>query len=115
MTKAEEQVMQALWQITKGGLREVVEAMPEPKPHVNTVATVLKILAEKNFVTVEPVGRINLYSAKVNMKEYSDRTIAQLASSYFEGSFSGMVSFLVENKKVSIRDLELLIKQLKKE
>lgn len=114
LTKAEEQVMHALWGIGKGVLREVIEAMPNPKPHSNTVATVLKILTDKGFVSVEPIGRINLYSPKVSIDEYSNRSISQLAASYFGGSFSNMVSFMVDSDKVSVSDLEHLLAQLKR-
>ncbi len=114
LTKAEEQVMHAIWKAKKGVLRDVVDAMPNPKPHPNTVATVLKILADKGFVNVEPVGRINLYSPKVSIDEYSKRSISQLAASFFDGSISSMVSFLVDSKAVSVSDLEHLLAQLKK-
>ena len=114
LTKAEEQVMHALWKVEKGVLRDVVDAMPDPKPHSNTVATVLKILTDKGFVNVEPIGRINLYSPKVSMDEYSKRSISQLAASFFDGSISSMVSFLVDSKEVSVSDLEQLLVQFKK-
>ena len=114
LTKAEEQVMRALWKTSKGVLRDVVDAMPDPKPHPNTVATVLKILTDKGYVNVEPVGRINLYSPKVSIDEYSKRSISQLASSFFDGSVSSMVSFMVDSETVSIDDLEQLLTELKK-
>ena len=66
LTKAEEQVMQTLWQLNRAGLREVTEAMPEPKPHVSTVATLLKILADKGFVSVEAYARMNFYSPSIS-------------------------------------------------
>lgn len=115
LTKAEEQVMQTLWRLKKSGLREITEAMPAPQPHSNTVATVLKILNEKGFVAIEQLGRINSYSPSVSKKEYSKRSIKQLAEGYFEGSFNKVVSFLVDSKSVSVEDLEELIKNLKKE
>ena len=114
LTKAEEQIMHALWKVGKGMLKDVLEAMPEPRPHSNTVATVLKVLTEKEFVTVEPIGRIHLYSPKVSIEEYSKRSISQLAASLFDGSISSMVSFLVDSKEVSISDLEQLITESKK-
>ncbi|MDR1056242.1 MAG: BlaI/MecI/CopY family transcriptional regulator [Prevotellaceae bacterium] len=113
LTKAEEQVMQTLWKLGKGGLRDVTDAMPEPKPHANTVATILKILAEKDFVTIEPIGRVNLYWPKISKEEYSEQSMEYIAKAYFNGSFSNVISFLVENKNISINDLELLIKHLK--
>ena len=103
-----------LWKIDNGLLMEIVENMPEPQPHKNTVATILKILVEKEFVRVEPIGRIHRYHALVSKEAYSKATLTGVAKGYFEGSFSNIVSFLVDEKKLSVQDLELLIKQLKK-
>jgi predicted transcriptional regulator len=114
LTKAEEQVMMALWNNGSGLLMEIVEAMPTPRPHKNTVATILKILADKEFVRVEQLGRIHRYHAAVTKDAYSKRTLSSVAKDYFEGSFSNVVSFLVDEKKLSVKDLELLLKQLKK-
>lgn len=114
LTKAEEQVMMVLWKLGGGLLMEIVEAMPEPQPHKNTVATILKILAEKEFVRVENLGRIHRYHAAVSKEAYSKTTLTGVAKSYFDGSFSNVVSFLVDEKKLSVQDLELLLKQLKK-
>lgn len=114
LTKAEEQVMMVLWKLGNGLLMEIVEQMPEPKPHKNTVATILKILVEKEFVRVENMGRIHKYHPAVMKDAYSKTSLTSLAKGYFEGSFSNVVSFLVDEKKLSVQDLELLLKQLKK-
>ncbi len=114
LTKAEEQVMMVLWKLESGLLMEIVDAMPTPAPHKNTVATILKILVEKEFVTVEQLKRIYRYHPKVSRDEYSKATLKGVAKGYFEGSFSNIVSFLVDEKQLSIQDLELLLKQLKK-
>jgi len=114
LTKAEEQVMQTLWKMGQGGLREITEAMPKPQPHSNTVATILKILAEKDFVQITNLGRINCYSPKISRKEYSNRSITSIGKAYFDGSYSKMVAALIENKKLNINDLELLLNELKK-
>lgn len=113
LTKAEEQVMQVLWKIEKGFLKDIVDAMPEPKPHSNTVATLLKILIDKNFVDTEVYGRMNQYMPLVSKAAYSKNTLNGLVKGYFGGSFSKAVSFLVEENKLSIEELELLLKQLK--
>ena len=115
LTKAEEQVMQALWKLEKGFLREMVEAMPNPKPHQNTVATLLKILMEKEFVGITVMSRHHQYYPLVTKDEYSKRSIKQLAKNYFEGSFSNVVSFLVKENNISIEDLENLLQQIKKQ
>ena len=114
LTKAEEQVMMVLWKMGNGLLMEIVEHMPEPQPHKNTVATILKILVEKEFVRVEQVGRIHRYHPAVSKEQYSKATLTGMVKGYFEGSFSNVVSFMVDEKKISVEDLELLLKQLKK-
>ena len=114
LTKAEEQVMQALWKIEKGFLKDIVEAMPNPKPHSNTVATILKILIEKKFVETDTYGRMHQYKPLISKEAYSKNTLNTVVKGYFGGSFTKAVSFLVEEKKLSVDDLELLLKQLKK-
>jgi BlaI family transcriptional regulator, penicillinase repressor len=114
LTKAEEQVMKVLWKLESGGLMEIVEKMPEPMPHKNTVATILKTLSDKGFVKVEVISRFHRYYPAVSKEEYSSRTLSNVASGYFGGSFSNVISFLVDEKKLSVKDIELLLKQLKK-
>lgn len=114
LTKAEERVMKALWQHEAATVREVIAAMPEPKPHANTVNTVLKILAEKGFVTTEPAGIVNRFRATISKEAYSSRTIAGVVKGYFNGSFADMVSFFVADKSLDIVELESVLKTLKK-
>ena len=114
LTQAEEQVMQVIWNLPEGGyLKDIIEILPEPKPHSNTVATLLKILVEKDFVQISNPNRNNLYSAKVSKADYSGQRMAGLAVSFFEGSYANVVSFLVDKNQMSIEDLELLLENLK--
>lgn len=115
LTKAEEQIMQELWKLKKGYLREIVETMPNPKPHQNTVATLLKILVEKEFVGITVMNRHHQYYPTVSKEEYSKRSMKQLAKNYFEGSFSNVVSFLVKENNISVEELETLLQQIKKQ
>ncbi len=114
LTKAEEQVMKVLWKLEDGLLMEIVENMPEPQPHKNTVATILKTLVDKGFVKIENVGRIHRYHPAISKDNYSRDTLTNVAKGYFEGSFSNVVSFLVDENKLSVKELELLLQQLKK-
>jgi BlaI family penicillinase repressor len=114
LTKAEEQIMQVLWKLENAFLREILEALPSPKPHQNTVATILKILMEKDFVGIEVFGRTHRYFPKVSKETYSRSTIKNVVRKYFEGSFSEAVSFMVKENNLSVEDLEMLVKQLKK-
>ena len=114
LTKAEEQIMQAIWKLDKAFLREIIDELPNPKPHQNTVATILKILIEKDFVAVTVFGRTHQYYPLVAKDAYSKGSIKNLVKGYFEGSFSNAVSFMVKENNLSIEELELLLKQLKK-
>jgi BlaI family transcriptional regulator, penicillinase repressor len=114
LTKAEEQIMQAVWKLEHAFLREIVEVLPAPRPHQNTVATILKILVEKEFVGIEVFGRSHRYFPRVSKEAYSKSTIKNVVRKYFEGSFSEAVSFMVKENNLSVEDLELLVKQLKK-
>jgi len=113
LTRAEEAVMKALWQFNKALVRELIGVMPAPKPHANTVNTLLKILAEKGYVASEPMGNANRYYALVSKDAYSSRSIAQVVKGYFNGSFTDMVSFFVADKGLDITELEQALKSLK--
>lgn len=113
LTKAEEQVMQILWQLKQGFLKDILDKMPEPKPHSNTVATILKILIDKGFVSYEVQGRNNLYKTTVSKTEYGRKSMNQLVKGYFEGSPAKLLSHFVNDNKLSQEDLEALLEQIK--
>lgn len=113
LTKAEEQVMLVLWELQQGFLKDVMEQMPEPKPHSNTVATILKILVEKEFMTYEVQGRNNLYKPLISKAEYGKKSAAQLVKGYFEGSAAKLVSQFVSDNKLSQEELEGLLQQIR--
>ncbi len=114
LTKAEEQIMQVIWKLDKPFLRDIMEALPNPKPHNNTVATILKILVEKEFIAINVVGRMHQYYPLLSKEAYSKNSMKSLVKGYFEGSFSNAVSFMVKENNLSVEELELLLKQLKK-
>jgi len=114
LTQAEEQIMQVIWGLPSGGfLKDIIEQLPEPKAHPNTVATLLKILVEKEYVGIQNPNRNNLYFARVSKEAYSGLRMAGLTESFFDGSYTNVVSYLVDKNQMSIEDLELLISQLK--
>ena len=114
LTKAEEEIMQVLWRLGGSFLKDITNGMPNPKPHQNTVATILKILVEKEFVGIEVFGRMHRYYTLVNKDVYSKGRVKSLVKKYYEGSFSNIVSSMVKENNLSIEELELLVKQLKK-
>ncbi|MBL0146596.1 MAG: BlaI/MecI/CopY family transcriptional regulator [Chitinophagaceae bacterium] len=114
LTKAEEQIMHIIWKLNKAFLREIIDELPNPKPHSNTVATIIKILVEKEFVGITVYGRTHQYHPLISKDAYSKTTIKSFVKGYFEGSFSNAVSFMVKENNISLDELEILLKQLKK-
>jgi BlaI family transcriptional regulator, penicillinase repressor len=114
LTKAEEEIMHILWKLEKGFLRDIIQEFSNPKPHQNTVATILKILVEKGFVGIEAFGRMHRYYPLISKESYSKGRVKSLVKKYYEGSFSNIVSSMVKENNLSIEDLEVLVKQLKK-
>lgn len=106
--------MQAIWTLGEAFLRDIMDTLPEPKPHPNTVATILKILVDKEFLGIRVFGRMHRYHPLVSKEAYSESTMRQLVKGYFEGSFSNAVSFMVRENNLSIEDLEMLLAELKK-
>ncbi|AIL46368.1 MULTISPECIES: BlaI/MecI/CopY family transcriptional regulator [Elizabethkingia] len=86
LTPAEETLMHALWTIERGFLKDIMEAYPEPKPHHNTVATVLKILVEKGFLKVKPFGRLHRYEVKVSKEQYYQQLLRLFIEEYYQAS-----------------------------
>lgn len=113
LTKAEEQVMHYLWDLEKAFLKDVLEQFPEPKPHTNTVSTILKVLKEKDFVDYKVFGRQHEYFPLISKEKYSGKSMKSLVKNYFEGSYTNAVSFLVEKNQMSVEDLEMLLNELK--
>lgn len=115
LTKAEEQIMQVLWKLDKAFLREIIDALPNPKPHTNTVATIIKILVEKGFAGINVFGRMHQYYPLISKEAYTKGSMKTLVKSYFNGNFSQAVSFMVQENNLSLSDLEALLSELKQE
>ena len=114
LTKAEEEVMQILWQLQKGNVAAIIEELPEPKPAYNTVSTIVRILESKGFVDHEQEGRGHLYFPLVKKSDYSNQSINQLVDNYFQGSFKSMVSFFMKKNDMSLTELESVLTEIKK-
>ena len=115
LTKAEEEVMQALWQLRKANVKSIIEIFPEPKPAYNTISTIVRILESKGFVDYEKKGKGHLYFPIVTKESYSNQSINKLVDNYFQGSFKSMVSFFVKKNDVNVQDIETILKEINKE
>jgi len=106
LTKAEEQVMQILWQLKEGVVKDVLEKMPEPKPAYNTVSSVIRVLEGKGFIYHKAYGNSHVYFPAISGDEYKKFTFDKMMSNYFSNSYRSLVSFLVEEKNMSLQELE---------
>lgn len=113
LTKSEEQVMQVLWTLKQGFLKDILEHTPEPKPHTNTVATLLKILVDKKYVAYQTQGRNNLYHPLISKEDYGRKSLNQVMKGYFDGSPVRLVSQFMSENKLSPEELESLLQQIK--
>jgi len=110
LTKAEEQVMQVLWKLKKGFVKDILEHFDEPKPAYNTVSTIVRILQEKGFVTHKAYGRTHEYFPLVTKDEYSKSHLSTFVNDYFSNSFEKMVSFFAREKSISLQEMEEIMK-----
>ena len=110
LTRAEEEVMQVLWKIRKGFVKEILEHFDEPKPAYNTVSTIVRILQDKGFVTHKAYGRTHEYYPVVSKNEYSKTHLSTFVNDYFSNSFEKMVSFFAKEKSISVKEMEEIMK-----
>ena len=115
ITDRELDLMKILWESPDGLLvREIVERHPEPRPHVNTVATLIKILEEKGHVSHTIEGNAFRYHAVTPQKELQNRSMKSLINNFFGNSYKSAVSALVEDEKISVADLHEIIEMIEK-
>lgn len=115
LTKAEEDIMQILWNLKEANVASIIEKLPEPKPAYNTVSTIVRILESKNFVDYRKEGRNHIYFPKVKKSEYSNQSLNKLMDGYFQGSFKSMVSFFMKKNDLSIQEMEAIMKEINSE
>ena len=115
LTKAEEEVMQVLWDLEKCNVAAIIDELPEPKPAYNTVSTIVRILESKGFVDHEKEGKGHIYFPLVNKSDYSNQSINKLVDGYFQGSFKSMVSFFMKKNDMSLSELESILKEIRKD
>lgn len=112
LTKAEDQVMQILWQIEKGVVKDIIDRLPEPKPAYTTVSTIVRILESKGFVDHKAYGKTHEYFPVISKEKYTRFYLGNMVKGYFDGSFTNLVSFFAKENKLNVNDIDQLMKQL---
>src|SRR5690554_903986 len=109
LTRAEETIMQELWDLEKAFVRDIIERLPEPKPAYNMVSTIIRILAAKGFVHHETFGNSHRYYPLISKEEYRNFVTGKLLSGYFDNSVQNILSYFLEDKKLNLRDADELM------
>ncbi len=115
LTKAEEQIMQILWKVEKGFVKDIIEYLPQPKPAYNTVSTIVRILEKKGFVSHKAYGNTHQYYPLISKEEYTKAYLKSIMKNYFSNSFEEMVSFFARDKDMNVEELEAIQKMIKEE
>jgi predicted transcriptional regulator len=115
LTRAEEEVMQVLWKIKKGFVKEILEHFEDPKPAYNTVSTIVRILQDKGFVDHKAYGRTHEYFPVVSKDQYSESHLSTFVNDYFSNSFGKMVSFFAKENRMSVKEMEEIMKTMEGE
>jgi BlaI family transcriptional regulator, penicillinase repressor len=114
LTKAEEQIMQVIWQLERAFVKEIITELPEPKPAYNTVSTVVRILESKGVLDHESFGKSHRYFPTMSKEEYTRSSMNSLVENYFDGSFSEVVSFFVKENKLDLNELNDILETIQK-
>jgi len=111
LTKAEEQIMQVIWDLDKAFVKEILETLPNPKPAYNTVSTIVRILEEKGFVDHESFGKSHRYFAIVTKSDYRNFATSKLLKGYFGGKFENLLSHFASEKNLTLKQLQDILNQ----
>lgn len=115
LTKAEEEVMQILWRLKRGFIKEILEKFDEPRPAYSTVSTIIRILQEKGFVNYKAYGRTFQYFPVISKDDYRKTQMSSFVRNYFSNSYQKMVSFFAREDSITVKDIEDIMEMMKKE
>lgn len=109
LTEKEAPIMHMLWEHGPMFVREMVELYPEPKPHFNTVSTLVRILEDKGYVAHDVVGTSHRFYAVAKKRDFRDRSLSEVIRDYFDNSYKSVVSALAQEEKISVDELREII------
>lgn len=119
LTKAEEEIMQIIWQLGRCTVRDIrdhiKEELGQPEPPHSTVSTIVRILEDKGFLDHKAYGRTHEYFPLISKEAYSRQSLRKLVGDYFGGSMNRLVSFLVKEEDLSLHELSELIEKMEEE
>src|SRR5665647_1124674 len=115
LTNAEEEVMQILWELGQGIVKDVIDKMPDPRPPYNTVSIVIRVLEKKEFIGHRQYGNTYEYFPVVTREEYARQHFNGFLAGYFNNSFPKMAAFFARENNLTMKELEEIMKLTEKE
>ena len=112
LTKAEEEVMQIIWDLERCLVRDVIDKLGDPDMPHSTISSVVRILEKKGFVGHKAYGKTHEYFPVITREEYAQHGVTSIMDKYFGGSPKKLVSFLVQSKDINLKELNDLVKTL---
>jgi predicted transcriptional regulator len=112
LTNKEEEIMRVLWNLKQAFVKEVVEELPDPKPHYNTVSTIVRNLEDKGYISHKAFGKTHQYFPLVSKEDYRKSFMQKTIHQYFENSYKNVVSFFAREEKISVEELKEIIEHL---
>lgn len=109
LTNKEEEVMRILWQLRKAFVKEVVAELADPKPHYNTISTIIRNMEDKGFIKHQAFGKTFQYYPVISKEEYKKGFMKKTIQNYFENSYKNVVSFFAKEEKISVEELKEII------
>ena len=113
LAKREEQIMQVFWELGKAFIKEIIPQLPDPKPHYNSVATMVKILEEKGFLDHDTVGNVYHYFPVISKEDYQKHAMKDIVSQYFDNSYPRMLAFFAKQQNLSEKELSEILNLIK--
>src|SRR6187402_568030 len=113
LAKREEQIMQVYWELGHAFIKEVIPLLPDPKPHYNSVATMVKILEDKGFLGHETIGNIFSYYPLISREDYQKHAMKDIVSDYFDNSYPRMLAFFAKEQNLSEAELNEILQMIK--
>ena len=113
LTRKEEEVMKILWDLEKAFVKDIIAQYPDPKPHYNTISSLVRLLQEKGIVGYKQYGNTYEYFPLISKEDYRRPFMKQVVKDYFDNSYKNAVAFFVKEKGLSEKELEELIKMIK--
>ncbi|MGB0777404.1 MAG: BlaI/MecI/CopY family transcriptional regulator [Flavobacteriaceae bacterium] len=112
LTNKEEEIMQVLWRLKKAFVKEIIEELPEPKPHYNTVSTLIRKMESKGFIAHEDFGNTYRYLPEISQDFYRSSKVNTTLKNYFDNSYKEMVAHFAKEEKISLEELKEIIKMI---